>query len=214
MSPNALYRLSGVALVIGGLLFTIGNLMHPLDHSAESHQVARWTAAHATFMTGSFGMLLGLPALYVRQSARSGVLGLVAFTMFFIGTASILGGSWFEAFGVPVLDEAAIHEVEHGPGVPYNAVTGIMYLVGQVLFAVTMFRARKEGRPATLAFLAASIVLVPMMGFTGDIAGMLIIGATAVIGVALAWHGALMAAASKDRTSTHDSIAGPVRSIA
>ena len=61
VSQSRLQKLGGLALVIGGLLFTIGNLLHPTEHSAKAHEAATWTAADVIFMAGMIGILLGLP---------------------------------------------------------------------------------------------------------------------------------------------------------
>ncbi len=186
MSQQILQRLSGLALLVGGALFAVGNLLHPIDHSPASHASATWTAAHVTFMIGMLGILLGLPALYARQADRAGVLGLLGFVAFFLGIAATVAGSWFEAYAVPVLSEAAIEAVETGPGVPFMMAGGLLFLVGQIVFGIATYRARVYPPPAALALIGLAVVLLPALGMTGTVVGLLTIGATAGLGVTLA----------------------------
>jgi hypothetical protein len=208
--------LSGVALLIGGLLFSIGNLLHPTEHSAAAHESATWSAAHITFMVGMLGILLGLPALYARQAHRIGLLGLVGYTAFFIGIAWTLSGSWFEAFGIPHLDEASIHAVEHGSGVPYNVVGGMLFILGQVAFGYALFRTRAYPRVPSLAMVVAGVALLPASGMTGPTGGVILIACTAVLGFALAYLGRhlMIAATAVEMTDDVRASAAPSQSMA
>ena len=44
-SPRDYQRLS---LIAGGVLFAIGNLLHPLQHNDAAYESATWEAAHLT----------------------------------------------------------------------------------------------------------------------------------------------------------------------
>lgn len=215
VSQFTLQRLGGAALLVGGVLFSIGNLLHPTEHSAEAHEAATWTAAHVTFMIGMLGILLGLPALYVRVAQRTGLLGLIGYTAFFLGVAWTLGGSWFEAFGIPALDEAAIHDVEHGPGVPYNIVGALLFVLGQIAFGVALYRARVQPRAAALAMVASGLALLPASGFTGPVAGAFLIACTAILGISLAAFGRVLLAPEQTPSELGDAVVqAPSQSIA
>jgi hypothetical protein len=84
MSANTSYRLSGIALLLGGAL-SIANLviqgwfltgtdmatiLGPLDY-----------ISNALAIVGGILILLGLPGMYARQAERAGVLGLLGFLL-------------------------------------------------------------------------------------------------------------------------------------
>ena len=192
MSTHRLLRLSGAVLVLGGILFAIGNLLHPTTHSPAAYASPLWTEAHVTFMVGMIGILLGLPALYATSAERTGWLGLIGFIAFFAGVAYTLGGSWFEAFGVPELDDAAIHTVEHGVAVPFNIVGALLFLSGQIAFGIALYRARVAPRVACGLMILTGIALLPASGLSGEAAGMTIIATTAILGLSLALLGAAL----------------------
>ena len=191
MTPQLRLRLSGAALLLGGVLFAIGNLLHPTTHSPSAHEATTWQAAHVTFMVGMIGILLGLPGLYGHLANRLGWLGLVGYGAFFAGMAATLGGSWFEAFGVTSLDEASIHAVEHGSGVAFNVIGGLLFVGGQILLGIVFYRSRAVARLAAVVMVGAGIVLlVPVGGAESETAGILTIASTAALGLALAYMGA------------------------
>ncbi len=193
MSQQTLQRLSGVALLVGGLLFAIGNLLHPIDPSpSKAHASATWMAAHVTFMVGMLGILLGLPTLYTRQAERAGLLGLLGFIAFFLGIASNLTRVWFEAYAVPMLDETAIEAVETGPGVPFMVAGGLLFLAGQIAFGIATYRARVYPPAAALVLIGSGVVLPLALGMTGTVMGLLISAAAAVLGVTLAVLGGVL----------------------
>jgi len=208
VSQSTLQRLSGFALIAGGLLFAIGNLLHPTEHSPSAHESATWTVAHLTFMLGMLGILLGLPALYARQSERIGMLGLIGYTAFFVGVGWTLGGSWFEAFAIPDLDEVSIHAVEHGTGVPYNVAGGMLFILGQIAFGYALFRTRTYPRPASLAIVVSGAVLLPASGVTGPVGGVFLIACTAVLGFALAYLGRCLLILDRQVTEPAESLVG------
>ena len=84
------YRIGGIAAIVGSLLGGIGNLVHPVTPIGDPEGVARviaesdaWTAIHLIIVVGIILMLGGLVALYhsLRGGGVAGVLarlGLVA----------------------------------------------------------------------------------------------------------------------------------------
>lgn len=204
MFQTRLIRLSGLALVVGGLLFAIGNLLHPLEHSEEAHHAATWVTAHVTFMVGMIGMLLGLPMLYARQAERSGWLGLIGYTAFFVGIVATITGSWFEAFVVPQIDHAAADAIETGDAARFNLPGGLLFMFGQVLFGIATYRARHYSRAAALVIVASGIFLLPASAMTGKVGGAMLIGGTAVLGFALAYLGWTLLGLRAGQPATED----------
>ncbi|UGT39552.1 hypothetical protein LTV02_26265 [Nocardia yamanashiensis] len=54
-------RPRAAALIAGGVLFAIGNGLHPLEHSETAEHAPTWVAAHLTFSAGAVLMAVGLP---------------------------------------------------------------------------------------------------------------------------------------------------------
>ncbi len=80
MSNSTLFRLSGISLLLGGLLGAVAVALHPsnmIDPANMPVHLALYTAVMLT--------ALGLPALYARQAERAGVLGLIGTVVFFFG---------------------------------------------------------------------------------------------------------------------------------
>ena len=83
-----LYRLSGLALILGGVMGMLGQYFHPGDPQspADLPQYARQgLPVHTALYFVVMLILLGLPALYIRQRDKVGVMGLVGFLLLFFG---------------------------------------------------------------------------------------------------------------------------------
>ena len=95
MSSATLARLSGAAVVIGCALGITAHLLYRLagqPGTIAQFESPAWVPAQLIQVFGVALLLLGLPAIYGRQSGRAGVLGLVAFVLLFVGTMSELMG--------------------------------------------------------------------------------------------------------------------------
>jgi hypothetical protein len=81
MSPTTSYRLSGVALLIGGIASAASYVLSVFDTSPTHELIASTHTLTYSFLAivGSIFVLLGLPGVYARQAARAGILGLLGF---------------------------------------------------------------------------------------------------------------------------------------
>ncbi len=189
MSASSLYRLSGLALVLGSLLFAVGNLMHPLEHSVSAQAKPTWEAAHITFMIGGIIMVLGLPGAYLRQSLRAGRLGLIGFVVLVIGLIGIAPSAWYEAFVVNPIGPDLADKIEGGAGGTFNAIAGLFLVFGPFLFGIATWRAKVFARYAALASVLSTPILLVLGGLPGKTGGAAIIFGTVVFSVAYAWIG-------------------------
>jgi hypothetical protein len=193
MSSTMLARLSGFALVAGGLLFAVGNLLHPLDHSVESQAKGTWEAAHIIFTIGAMILVMGLPALFQRQAERAGKLGLVAFVFLTLGLlGTVIPGGFFEAFVVNEVGESGKEAVEDGAGGAFLGIFGLIYMVGTLLFGIATYRARVFPRVAGAAIAVSAVWLFAVGAGESKMAGAAIIAGTAVWGLAFAWLGTVL----------------------
>ncbi len=79
LSPAALYRLSGLALLVAALLQIAGWLIHPPGERLVDLLSPLQQASHVILFVSWLFALLGLPGLYARQAGRAGWLGLLGF---------------------------------------------------------------------------------------------------------------------------------------
>src|SRR5450755_860101 len=75
MSSTRLYRLSGISLLIGCVLIVLVTIPGVFINSDPASAYSVYSSLGRVI--GGILLLLGLPGVYVRQSQRAGVLGLV-----------------------------------------------------------------------------------------------------------------------------------------
>ena len=177
MKPTAanLIRWSGLAAIVGGVIFAGIQPIHPPDVLASVTTQA-WAIITTTKLAMCFLLLLGLVGLYARQVEKAGWLGLAGFLLFGFSWALQSGFVFVESLVLPLLSTAAPQFVESAltvanrqPGsMPIGALpalyslVAITYLLGGLIFGIATFRARVLPRwPAGL--LAVSGVLAAVM---------------------------------------------------
>ncbi|HSM24024.1 MAG TPA: hypothetical protein VK856_04110 [Anaerolineaceae bacterium] len=93
-----LYWLSGLSLVIGGFLATIGWIGFALvDPKHQQTQKRHWFPLNLCVIVGGLLMSLGLPGFYIQQAQDAGLWGLIGFVLLYIGL---------------VLSHLAVHSIE------------------------------------------------------------------------------------------------------
>ena len=161
MSISVLFRLSGVSLLLGGLLGGLAVAFHP-SNMVDPVNVP----VHLALYTAVMLIALGLPGLYARQADHAGTLGLAGLVALFMGL--VFGDpihSVLEFTVVPVLAQSAA-----GPRLLDGGPPGLMgplmvaipiLLIGLLTTAITSFRAGVLPRwPAVVA--VAAVFLVPV----------------------------------------------------
>lgn len=169
MNSSDLIRFSGLAALLGAALLIISDFLSFTVFSGDPMEfvtTGAYLADGGARVLAGVLLLIGLVGLYARQSEASGVPGLVAFLIAFVGTASILGTWWTNAFVAPSLATAAPAFLEAGPtGVMSVAYTMSFALgaLGWLLFGVVSLRARVYPRVAAAALVAgAALTFVPL----------------------------------------------------
>ncbi|MGE5335541.1 MAG: hypothetical protein ACM3N4_12635 [Nitrososphaerota archaeon] len=132
-------RWSGLASMLGGLLFAIGIPLHPLRYG-EAVKHTPYSAIHTLIAVALVLALFGLVGLYVRQAEKLGALGLTGFTIAFFGQALTLGGLMTEGFMWPAVaqfDPALVHDFDfNSPVGQVITLLAPVFFGGLVLFAV------------------------------------------------------------------------------
>src|ERR1700736_589681 len=113
MSSRTLYRLSGVALLAGGILMAIG-LVGALfviggspPGSSSANASLLFQLVFLVIVCGLGLIVAGLPGMYVWQARRTGGGGLVGFVLTLFGVLLDLGLALIAAIVVPWIATAA-----------------------------------------------------------------------------------------------------------
>lgn len=175
MRAPALFRLSGLAIVLAATMFAIVELLSLFIFAQQGddydlRQIARsgiffWQSL-LTLLAGAL-LLGGMPGLYARQSEAAGRLGLVGFLLAFFATVFVEGDFYANTFVTPLV-------AQENPALFINSpLSGILQVwlpfdfvllaLGWLLLAASTVRARVYPRGASWFLLLGAIVaLVPI----------------------------------------------------
>lgn len=196
VSGPDLLRLSGAALMLGGILAIPGHLvLHPPGHAVEFQQSASWMIAHALSMLSFLLGAVGVLGLYVRVKDRTGIPGLVATVLLFLGFSFHAMRMADEAWVIPyiALNNSANLTAPGGPldQAPFlglaGAVRGIVYALGLLGFSALVLWSgfARGGAVMMLVGSVVTVVWVYIIGASGPVTG---IGLT-VLQLGLGWMG-------------------------
>lgn len=139
MSSAIVYRLSGIALLIGGGLAAIGAVAQAF--LSEDFLSPFWIPVAVSIFMGTLLVQVGLPALYARQMKRAGVLGLIGFILLFCGFTQFgIGFRFFDIVILPWFGKSA----DINPPLNfifYSLSAVVLLLVGSILFGIATLRA-------------------------------------------------------------------------
>jgi len=176
MTASTLMRLAGLSAMLAGLCFIIIGLFHQLN-VPSSITTATWVNVHVFATALGFFGLFGMAGLYTRQVEKSGWLGLVGFILFSLWMTLVSSFSFVEAFILPQLAAESPAFVESVLGmftsVPGTVdlgvlpmlwnISGLLIILGPLVFGIATFRARVLPRWAG-GLLAIGAILVPVGG--------------------------------------------------
>jgi hypothetical protein len=193
-----LIRLAGLSALIAGICYVLVGIFHPAN-VASSVTTTRWEIVHVLACAMSFFGVLGMAGLYARQAVKTGWLGLVGYILISLWLVLIMGFSFVEAFILPHVATALPAFVQawmgmfNGPAGKFDlgvlptiwTLTGLVYILGGLLFGIATFRAGILPRWAG-ALLALSTVLAPIAGLLPNASQPKV---AVPMGLALAWLG-------------------------
>lgn len=133
-----LTRWSGLASMLGGVLFAIGIPLHPLRHSQAVNE-SPYTVIHVLIAFGLMLVLFGLVGLYARQFEQLSEPGLYGFILAFIGNVWTYGLIITEGFMWPAVglyDPAAVHNFGPDAVEARGSSLLLIFFVGLACFAV------------------------------------------------------------------------------
>ena len=167
MSETALYRISALVLLVGAVMVTAGNLLGPQGGARAAVASGMYYPAAVVVLLGGLLVMAGLPAVYLRQRAESGVLGFVAVTaVFSAGMLLMVGWGLIQVLIFPWIATMNVSNkvINEGPVAftIFFAVASAVVSLGGVLFGVATIRARIFSHHlgvACIVLTAASFVL-------------------------------------------------------
>ena len=153
----------GVLIVIAAL---IGSLTLGVSTISEELIPGAYTFVTLVYLLAMVLVLGGLVGLYARQSEEAGVLGVIGFSVAFLGTAMMVGAAWTQVFITPALAEAIPSLFESGLlgwlALGF-ALTYLLLSLGWLLFGVATLVARVYPLPAAvLLIIGALISFIPL----------------------------------------------------
>lgn len=198
ITTATLSRLAGLSAVAAGVIFAGIQPIHPPD-VLSSVTTSAWGIIMPLKLIMCLLFLVGITGIYTRQVKEAGWLGLVGFLMLSLSWALNLAFIFAEAFIVPLLATTAPTFVDGFFGI-FNgqpvetslgtlpalyALTGLLYMLGGLLFGIATFRAGilprwAAGMLAVVSALTPAAALFPHE--LQRLAGM-------PVGIALAWLG-------------------------
>lgn len=163
MTTATLYSLSAIAGVIAGVCIILGTLLNDLL------KTKRGTIFN--FLGALIG-LFGITGIYLWQRVEFGIFGLVAYVLVFIGFALIACIDYMGSFIAPGLSEEQMASLQTSSAAVAAMISGLIMLVGEILFGIATFRAGIFPRIATVLFMIGFLAtpvrpVYPIITFIG-----------------------------------------------
>ena len=176
LTPATLIRLAGLSAALAGLCFIVVGLFHPVNEPSAV-TTATWINVHIVAMAMAIFGMIGMTGLYARQAERIGWLGLAGYGLFSLWLVLVMSFSLVEAFILPGLATESpafvagflgmfsglASAIDLGAMPTLWDLSGAMFILGPLLFAIATFRARILPRGAA-ALQAIAALLVPVGG--------------------------------------------------
>lgn len=193
MPSSVLYRLTALALVVGGVIGVVASFLTPNTEDVRAQ------VASGRFYPVAIGLLVAgmltvgaFPAVYLRQAGRSGVVGLVGM-LFVYGSGMLIAvaGSLITFLILPAVAALPLSDHQLSQALAqfniFYPAASIALAIGGILFGIATVRARVFSRWVGIGFAVAAVLVVvfgvlSLPGPLGDLS-------QAVINAALAWFG-------------------------
>ncbi len=194
-----LIRWAGLSAIAAGIIFAGIQPIHPPDVLA-SVNTSFWTIITALKTVMCIFGLFGIAGLYARQVEETGWLGLAGYLLLTIFYAIQICYAFAEVFILPQLTtvapkfvesslaiaSGAVAELNLGAFASLYAVLTLLYLLGLLMFGISIFRARILSRWAAV-----------LLALSGPLAGVMVALlphqlerlAAMPMGIALVWLG-------------------------
>lgn len=168
---------AGIAAAAAGAIYIAVQIKHPAM-TLESATTADWVIRNTAKTVMSALVLAGITGMYLRQHAKAGITGLIGYLTLSAGFLMMFATTFMAAFALPTTarrDPSWTGDVisaafkgsaggDIGALTTVFAVTGVLYVLGGLLFGVSTFRAGVLNRWAG-ALLAVGNVATAALAF-------------------------------------------------
>ena len=148
MRTHTLIRWGGLAALVASiisiaieiaLLATIGNQAYGV-----AAQTSQWSVLYTLRLIATILLMLGLVALFARQSQKMGTFGVVAFFVAATGTMLVSGFAWALTFTFPAMAASVPEFLDAHAAAPSIGLVLTLFLVtvGWLLFGIVCLRAK------------------------------------------------------------------------
>ena len=148
MSTSTLYRLGAVAGFLSGFFMILGRILARLPNTQPGEIVDLLSPFFALFFA---------TALYLGQRRESGIFGTIAYFLLFVGLVVVVCLDFYGAFMRIYLPDDMIVLIEEGPSAPVFLVGLLTFLIGEILFGISVIRAGVYSKIAAVLFMAGLI---------------------------------------------------------
>jgi hypothetical protein len=186
MSGQNLLRLSGIALLVGGPVYIIFDVLN-IFTSQGSDAPSPYAAIFG--LLGSIFLIMGLPGFLVRQATKAGILGLIGWIVFLcgalLGTGLLLNAIVF----FPLEPQTAQSGLPPAPIFALILTLLATQLVGGVLLGIATIRARIFSSWVGWLLIISSVIAGASFPLDGMINTLVTTGSDLLLMTALAWSG-------------------------
>ncbi|MDQ2713629.1 MAG: hypothetical protein M3Z08_01830 [Chloroflexota bacterium] len=219
MSSATLYRASGLALILGAVLGSIGNILTAaLFAGNDPHQYLTplYTVVTLVSLIGEVLLLLGLPSICARQRERAGWLGFIGIILAFLGGSLFAGLSVTGLLFQPWLAQVA-PQLAAGNGPPaffvIFLVAGVLFALGGILLGIAVMRAGILPRWAGLLLLIGAVLNVVDVPLSDTLGAIVASVAFVLFAAGLGWMGYALTTESRVRIEAVQPIAAPAKIV-
>lgn len=169
MSQQRLYRTAALALILGTVMVTVGNLLAPQGDARLAVASELYYPMGIAVIVGGSLVMGAWPAVYLRQHLETGLLGFAGFVLVLVaGMALTVGFPLLQLLTFPWIAATAISNqtLDEGPVVftVFFAVASGVVTLGGILFGVASIRARIFSRALSVAFIVLAVASA-ILGF-------------------------------------------------
>jgi hypothetical protein len=192
MSTRTLVRWGGLAALVSGVAGIALEIAMVVVFGDQPMSIAgltpQWLVLLATMLVEMILAMLGLVALYARQSQNAGGLGVVAFVAAVIGTIMLSAWMWAGTFDVPAFAEAAPEFMDTFEASPSGTIFAgailsfLSFGIGWFLFGLASLRAAILPRVSSWLVMVGAVLGVVLAVVDLPLGG-------AVFDLGLAWMG-------------------------
>jgi hypothetical protein len=202
MVSSNLLRWSGLAALVGGVLFAVLSILEFFFFGGQADSAAvassAWFIVELGYILAATLLILGLVGLYALQAEQGGKLGLIAFVAALTGMVMLAGADWSAAFFGPWLVVAApdVLAAEPAGSMAVGVIlTYVLATLGWFLFGLASLRAGVLPRGAALLTMVGAVLALVLILLELPFE-------VVVLGAAVAWMGFVLWAGAVARPAS------------